>query len=58
MDIIKDISDLGIMGILMFTMYIQYANNDKITHALNDLTVAINRLLEIERAEEKGETHD
>lgn len=58
MDYIKDISDLGILGVLMFTMYIQYGNNDKITKALNNLTIAINRLLELERAEERKIDHD
>ena len=55
MEIVKDISDLGILGILMFTMYFQYSTSDKISSAHKDLTVAINRLLELERAEEKEE---
>lgn len=58
MNIISEVSDLGVLGILMFTMYMQSTNNDKITKALNNLTIAINRLLELERIENNGGDND
>lgn len=49
---INEISELGVLGILMYVLYIQRVTNTDITKALNRLTIAINRLLELERMEE------
>lgn len=49
---INEISELGVLGILMYVLYIQRVSNADITKAINSLTIAINRLLELERLED------
>lgn len=53
MQFIQNFTDLGVLGILMFIMYMYHSDNSKIISTINSLTVAINRMLD--HASEKEE---
>lgn len=57
MQFIQNFTDLGVLGILMFIMYMYHSDNGKIISTVNSLTVAINRLLDHTAAQEE-ENHD
>lgn len=57
MQFIQNFTDLGVLGILMFIMYMYHSDNGKIISTINSLTVAINRLLD-HTASQEDENHD
>lgn len=57
MQFIQNFTDLGVLGILMFIMYMYHSDNGKIISTINSLTVAINRLLD-HTATQEEENHD